>query len=59
MFVEGRGRAIAICMLEGYSEQVCNICSKLDSVEGTGLLLITKSMKPYQLSATEGEARSF
>lgn len=58
VIVEGRGKAIAICMLKGHPERVCDICSKPHSVGGTDLLSITKSVKPYQLSATEGEAPS-
>lgn len=57
--VEGRQRAIAICMLKGHPERVCDMCSKSDCVGGTGLPSVTRPMKPYQLPATEGEPLSF
>lgn len=55
MPVEGRWRAIAICMLKGHPEQVCDICSKPYSVGGTRLLSVTRPVKTYQLPTTEGE----
>lgn len=59
MPVEGRQRAIAICMLKGDPQRACDICSKPDSIGGTGLLSVTRPMKPYQLPATTGNPLSF
>lgn len=42
MSVEGRWRAIAICMLKGCPEWVCDVCSNPDSVGGMGLLSVTR-----------------
>lgn len=55
---EGQGGIMTVCILKECSGWTGNICSKLDSAKGTGLLSILVS-EIYQLRVAESTILSF